>query len=595
MILTRLYELARRQSLLDDPAFEPSTVMFAVQLDANGEYRGVLDVRGEVEISSKKKGAPPKKVLGKGLAVKLPRPHGSPNSPGFARYFVDTLPRVLPVNDDAKSVKSRATFWRQLDEAADATDDPALRAVQSFGRKLTTDPDLAAKVGADVAAHEPGGGDRVTFAWRPDGGRTILERPTVRDWFAAFFGRFTGGKQEAGPSGLCQITGRVGPLPTSHPIKLSGIPGGSSMGVSIVSFDKEAFESYGLDKAANAGIGYDAADGYTRAFQWLRSQPQHRVSINNTLFLFWTRRGADPADVNPYFDPTPDQVAAVLRSADAGKSADATEPDDFYILAVSGNSARAIVRDYLELPLADAKANVARWFTDLMIADPSKEWQGKPRADFPLWLLAASTALEAERVAPDVYPRLVRAALADDPLPDSILAACLGRLRADGADGFRAARMGLIKLCLNRTHFRGDATMSESLSEDETDRAYVYGRALRIFEEIQYAALGDVNASVVDKFYGTFSAAPAMVFARLVANAQNHLRKMRGEDGKEGASKALDRRLTDVLRMLPPSPPAGTLSLADQGRFALGYYHQKAKTFEEIAERKRAKAEKAAQ
>ena len=131
--------------------------------------------------------------------------------------------------------------------------------------------------------------------------------------------------------------------------------------------------------------------------------------------------------------------------------------------------------------------------------------------------------------------------------------------------------------------------MPESLNEAEIHPAYLYGRLLRVFEEIQYAALGEVNASVVDKFYGTFSAAPALIFARLFANAQNHLRKLRGE--RPGAAVELDRRLSEVVRQLPPAGPAGTLSLADQGRFALGYYHQKAKTFEEIAARKREKAE----
>src|SRR5262249_17688861 len=97
--------------------------------------------------------------------------------------------------------------------------------------------------------------------------------------------------------------------------------------------------------------------------------------------------------------------------------------------------------------------------------------------------------------------------------------------------------------------------------------------------------------TVVDKFYGTFSAAPALVFARLFANAQNHLRKLRGEDG--GKFIALDRRLTEVCGLLPPNPPRGTLPLSDQGRFALGYYPPKARTFAEIAERKAAKAARA--
>ncbi len=140
--------------------------------------------------------------------------------------------------------------------------------------------------------------------------------------------------------------------------------------------------------------------------------------------------------------------------------------------------------------------------------------------------------------------------------------------------------MALIKLIL----LRRDIPVTDTLDSDERQPAYLYGRLLAVFEQIQYAALGDVNANVVDKFYGTFSSAPSLVFSRLYADAENHLRKLRGE--KPGSFVALDKLLTEVSRLLPPSGPKGQLSLQDQGRFALGYYHQRAEQFEQIAERK---------
>ena len=76
-------------------------------------------------------------------------------------------------------------------------------------------------------------------------------------------------------------------------------------------------------------------------------------------------------------------------------------------------------------------------------------------------------------------------------------------------------------------------------------------------------------------------------FGRLYANAQNHLRKLRDED--PGAFVALDKLLTEVSTLLPASPPRRQLSFQDQGRFALGYYHQRARQFEQIAEHKAAR------
>ena len=190
-----------------------------------------------------------------------------------------------------------------------------------------------------------------------------------------------------------------------------------------------------------------------------------------------------------------------------------------------------------------------------------------------------------EQVAPDTPSRLVHAAIYGGPISDSILMACLRRLRAEGSAGFRTPRMALIKLTL----LRRNIPVTETLNPDDNHPAYVCGRLMAVFEQIQYAALGDVNANVTDKFFGSFSAAPAMILGRLQIGARQHLRKIRGE--KPGFAYTLDKLLTEVSSQLV-SPPKGKLSLHDQARFALGYYHQKARRFEEIAERQAAKAEK---
>jgi CRISPR-associated protein Csd1 len=590
MILTRLYELAQREHLLDDIAFELMPIPFVVQLGKDGEYLGLQDRRETITIPSKKKDAPPRTRQGKGRELPVPRPHGNTASQGFARFFADTLPRVLPVTDEEKSARSRSTFWEQVGRAAEETNDPALRAVQAFGRRLTENADLPRSIRSDVERLEAETTDRCTFAWDPDGGRTILEREPVRSWYAAFFQATTSSRQEAGPRGVCQITGQVGPLPTTHPIRLSGVPGGLPTGVSIVSYDKAAFESYGLEGTANAGLGYEATDGYLRALSALiagriKGNPLTSYRIGSVLCLFWTREFADTGFMALFDTPDPAQVEHLLASAGAGQESQAiANANDFYLLALSGNSARAIIRDYLEAPLPCVQENLAKWFRDLRIADLSREGAGKPTSRFPLWQLCSATALNMEQVSPDTPARLLEAALHRDPLPDSILAACLARLRAEGGDGFRPPRLALIKLTL----LRRNQNVSESLNADETHPTYVCGRLLAIFEDIQRAALRNVNTTVVDKFFGTFSVAPAMVLGRLFDGAQHHLRKLRGDN--PGACVALEKRLGEVALLLK-APPSGRLTLEEQGRFALGYYHQRARQFETIAERKAARAE----
>jgi CRISPR-associated protein Csd1 len=612
VILTRLYELADREKLLADPAFEEQPVPFVIALDEHGNLLGdgVRESRGTVVIPTKKRDDEPKTKPDAGRRIAVPRAHGNTASQGFARYFADTVARVLPMSYDvaklpdvkrseelSKRGRSRATFWAQIDRSADDTDDPALRAVQRFGRSLAADQDLASRIEGALSARKATANDRCTFAYEPDEGRTILDRGPVRDWYRAFYREYVGGKQKAGPTGVCQVTGRTEAIPTSHPFKLQ-VPGWMSMGVALVSYDKAAFESYGLEGTANAAIGYEAADAYGAALRTLIQETlprggRSRIRVGDSLFLFWTRAPA-PVDFMEAFDaPTTAVVARLIEAPQAGRADDASrEVNEFYCLTLSNNAARAVVRDYLEEPLPKVRFNAGVWFRDLMIASTGRDENGQPAATFALrWLAAAMTARKADRQPDwvrvnDLVPRLMQAALQGVALPDSVLAACLQRLRAEGAGGFHPPRMALIKLCL----LRKGVHVSEKHDPLELNPAYVCGELLQVFDEIQRAAMGQVNATVVDKYYGGFSAAPQTILGTLFENAHNHLRKLRGENQARAAGLEARLALTaDKLRAVPE----GQLPLAEQARFALGYYHAKAARIEQAASRKRRKAEEA--
>jgi CRISPR-associated protein Csd1 len=595
MILHRLYELAKRENLLDDPAFEKLPVPWLISIGDDGEYLGLLDIRGETTVPAKKKGLPPKVVKDKGRLLNVPRAHGNTANKGFARYFADTLPRILPLivdgKDQAKADASRTTFWKQIEVAAEKSGDSTLFAVRAFGRRQN---EFVDRIRANIATHTPNLTDRVTFAVHGSGGCSLLDEKGPRTWYAFLFAEVNADKKSAGPEGVCQVTGLIGPIPISHSTKLQGVPGGMSVGVSLISFDKPAFGHYGLDGAANAAIGYEATEGYCRALDALLKNTlqsikerggRSKLVIGGTAFLFWTKEPRDTHFISLLDDPADDPMKSLFDAAQSGRNvAEILEAEPFYLLALSANSARAIVRGYLETTLPQVLRNIASWFNDLRIADTSKEYAGAANDKFPLWQLTVATAFDRESVAPDVEERLFFAALHGTSVPDSLLVACLRRLAVEGAHGLRASRMALIKLIL----IRKGVPVTEQLAPDEQHPAYLHGRLLAVFEQIQYAALGDVNANVVDKFFATMSSAPAMVVGRLQENARNHLRKIRGE--KPGTFVSLERRLSEVISLLSAAPPPQRLSLQDQARFALGFYHEKAKRFEEAAERKAARS-----
>jgi CRISPR-associated protein Csd1 len=565
MILKRLYELAERENLLDDPAFESLPVPIIIKIGEGGKYLGVEDRHGEITVPTKK--GPPKIRPGRGAELRVPKPHGNTANAGFARYFVDTLARVLPVSEEKKSVASRETFWRQMAEAARASGDPALCAVSAFGLSLKGDAQLVDRIRGEIANVKPGPGDRCTFAWFPDEGLTILDRPGVRGWWREFYARFDQSRKDAGPLGICQVTGEFGPIATVHATKISGIPGGIASGVSLVSNDKQAFESYGLEGASNSAIGYRAADGYTRAIQALVQEKLHRsrLTIGGDIFLFWSRVSGEVDDLLTCLNGSnPESVRKLLESARSGVDDTVTDANAFYCLTLSGNSARAVVRDYLEAPISMVKEHLRQWFTDLRVVSPSGD---EATTVFPLWQLALATAMDSDAVSPITAPQLLQAAIRGQTIGDGILAACVRRLQAEGMRGFNATRVGLIKLIL----IRKGITMSEQVMADGSP-AYVCGRLMAVFERAQWGALGDVNANVVDRFYGTASTAPGLVFPRLFKSFQQHVSKLESE--KPGMATNVKRDIEELCSRVPQLPHL--LRLDQQGEFALGFYHQRA-------------------
>ena len=109
------------------------------------------------------------------------------------------------------------------------------------------------------------------------------------------------------------------------------------------------------------------------------------------------------------------------------------------------------------------------------------------------------------------------------------------------------------------------------LDPDYPSDAYQLGRLFAVLEAAQYAALGRVNASIADRFYGAASATPARVFGSLLRGARTHV----ADAQRRNQGFWITPRLEQIIGRLPPELPR-TLRLEDQGRFAVGYYHERA-------------------
>ena len=353
--------------------------------------------------------------------------------------LADTIGRVLPVErliDESNREKlrsQRSTFWRFLRFVVEQIGDDALQPLLRFADFLDSSPEAQEELACQVESLGLKLADTCTLALQDDMGRTVLERHAVQEWWQRFFARDLETQGEGQFRGLCQVSGEVAAIGSSVKSKIGGlIPIGCRAEAFLVTALSVA-DSYNLSGVQAAMVSAQGIDGFTRGLNALignqiRGLTTHQ-RIGGVMFLFWTRQPMETGVMN-LFEPDPAQVAGLLESLWIGRESLAIdETNAFYLLTLSGNAARVVVREYLETPLPVLREHLARWFRQLRIADLSKDGQGRPTSVFPLWQLAAATAIDSDSAAPDTPSRLMSAAIQGNLVPDSILAGCLRRLR----------------------------------------------------------------------------------------------------------------------------------------------------------------------
>ncbi|EKM99103.1 CRISPR-associated protein Csd1 [Acidocella sp. MX-AZ02] len=392
--------------------------------------------------------------------------------------------------------------------------------------------------------------------------------------------RLIGVPAQVWKASICLVTGEKQPIERLHPA-IQGVDGAQSSGARLVSYNADAFTSYGADSGANAPTSVQAAFRYGTALNRLLDRDsRNRLKIGDTTIAFWadadgggeaSARAAEEAMamfMEPPDDPSEaNKLRETLADIRAGRlpgAFPALEPNTrFYILGLAPNAARLAVRFWLEDSFGNFFERLGSHFEALRI-EP-EPWTRTPSINY---LLVRTTALQEkwDNVPPLLAAETTRAVLSGQPYPRTLLAAVIMRLRA--GDTFTGWHAAIIKACINR---RSKETLPVARDTEYPDSAYQLGRLFAVLEAAQYAALGKVNATIADRYYGAASATPARVFGTLLRNARNHI----SDAMKRGKGKWVERRLDDIFAHLPTEFPK-TLSLEAQGRFAVGYYHERA-------------------
>lgn len=473
-----------------------------------------------------------------------------------------------------------ASFIDTLQSWLGEVDDPGVKAVRLFCTKLQGEPESVSALierfgySEDFEKRDP----VLTFQLQGDL-EGIHHRPSVRSAYGdAFIERGASG----GVRGNCLVTGKTNiPIALNETV-IKNVWGGQPAGCNIVSFNARAFESYGKTErqGENAPVSRAAAFAYTTALNHLlRKDSPQRMQVGDASTVFWAER-QDPLETifgdifqdNP--DGSSDAVRTLLDAVHSGKWGQSDESLRYHVLGLAPNAARISIRFYHCVTLRELGLRIAQHFEDLSLA------RGPHDPLYPsLFRLLTAVALQnkADNIPPNLGGAVVDAifAGANTPYPSLWLNAAVSRCRAE--QNVNYLRAAAIKACLNRQQRHAQFSTQPLAPEKEflpmldlsnTNPAYRLGRLFAVLEKIQEEASPGLNATIRDRYYGAASSTPVAVFTTLLRLKNAHLKKL-----AVGRVAWFEKLLGEVLGPVSDFPKH--LPLPDQGRFALGYYHQR--------------------
>ena len=585
MILQALNDYYRRKCDDPDPAqrlpmfgLEQKEIPFLLEISAEGELLQLRDIR---ELNGKKK-------VGRVFRV----PMGIKKTSGVAANLLwDNAEYVLGVPDAKKLEESerkkkeseyaerlkkmQAIFIARIQALpATALQDAGIVAVLKFFTAVNFEKLQGQPGWADVLETNP------ILSFRLHGDLNLVcQRPAV---VAA---ALNVALDDDVPQAMCLVTGKQAPVERLH-ASIKGVWGAQTSGANIVSFNARAFESYGKTErqGENAPVSRAAAFAYTTALNHLlRKDSPQRIQVGDASTVFWAERESEfetlAADIFgdlPKDDPDAGTraVQTLLNAVHSGQWGDSDENLRFYVLGLAPNAARISIRFFHCVTLRELGQRMAQHFEDLSLA------RGPHDAQYPsLFRLLTAVAVQnkADNIPPNLGGSIVDAIFSgvNTPYPSLWLNAAVGRSRAE--QNVNYLRAAAIKACLNRQLRHAQLSSPRLCPEQEflpmldlsnPNPAYRLGRLFAVLEKIQEEASPGLNATIRDRYYGAASSTPVAVFTTLLRLKNAHLKKL-----TTGRTLWFEKLLGEVLGPVTDFPKH--LPLPDQGRFALGYYHQR--------------------
>ncbi len=598
--LYRYYEILLKdpEAEISPPGYSAANVSFALNISAKGELLDIFpfvtrffDGKKERERNSRRMVVPEQVKRSSGV---------SPN------FLCDNTAYVLGISEKDKEkpeyslerFESYRLYNRELLSKAKSTNARAVIAFLDHHKPQSAreDPVIARNLESLLA-----GGNLIFWVE----GKSTLEDPEILHVWEDFKSSEEAVKMQ------CLVTGEVEPIARLHP-SIQGVRDANPTGASLVGFNERAYESYNRirGQGRNSPTSQRVASGYGVALNYLLSaqNPNRKIYLGDTTVVYWAESenkgyaNAFAALIDPaYVEDVPAddqgerrgieaQMAEVAAKVQKGQAVDLAglhrdlDPNThFYVLGLAPNAARLAVRFFLTEPFGKFVERIMLHYADLRI---QKEFSNQPDFLSPYRILAECVSPKVTRREDELKSSwgllggaFMRSILTGAPYPEGLFAAIVNRIRHDSDEEGRSRKINytraafikahLLRKYRRRAHHPYQEVLQMSLNESYTHPAYVLGRLFAWLEKAQREAIGEVNASIKDRYFTSACATPASTFPTLLRLAHHHTAK--AEYGHN-----LDRKIQETLELLEAKPFPARLTLDEQGIFILGYYHQRA-------------------
>lgn len=577
MILQALaehYERLAEQEKVDREGWCKAKVSYAVNLSGEGKILNILSVKTEEERGKKKIWVP----------VPMKVPEMVTRSSGIsANFLCDNSKYMLGIDADGTNQRVQECFQAAREKHLSLlrdTEGEMARAVRCFFE--TWEPEKAAEC------------EEVRDKWEEitDGGNLVfcmgMEYAQEDLRIEETWDNSRNLSSEEEKTGICLVTGKKAQISRIHKT-IKGVPGAQSSGASLVSFNAPAFESYGKEQSYNAPVGKYAEFAYTTALNYLLAQKEYVFQLGDSMIIFWAENAEEAYQsvfslcAEPSRDNT-EEIRGFFNNLTAGRtvlfSDTVLNPEQkFYILSLAPNAARLSVRFFYQDSFGHILKNLSAHYDRISMVKPL--WETRELLGIRELVFETVNQKSKDKSAvPNMAAFVLQAILSGSRYPESLYTNTLIRIRAEQGK-VTWGRAGIIKAYLIRNTDWEEGENYMGLNEESQETSYVLGRLFAVLESIQLDASDGIKTTIRDRYFNSACATPASIFPVLMKLKNSHMKKLEREKGN--IKIHYEKLLTGLMGKLIEFPRR--LSLEEQGKFILGYYHQTQKKYEKREEK----------